>query len=91
MKRPNLTRWVSLGMVLALLLLILAPFVTLAQSPATSRPNDPSPAQGHAQVIAHGVAPLPRGNLVWRLRLDRAPLPNRAEAQVRPPSPWPSR
>ncbi len=37
-------------------------------------------------MIAHGVAPLPRGSIVWRLRLDRAPLPNRAEAQVRPPS-----
>ncbi|MBL8128376.1 MAG: hypothetical protein JNM64_12105, partial [Chloroflexia bacterium] len=86
MKHPTMTRWASLATVLALLLLIVTPLLGLAQAPASTRPNDPSPALGHAQVIAHGVAPLPRGDLVWRLRLGRAPLPNRAVPQPRPPS-----
>jgi hypothetical protein len=86
MKHPTLNRWASFGTVLALLLLIIFPVIAQAQSPAASRPNDPSPALGHSQVVAHGVAPLPRGDLVWRLRLDRAPLPGRAVPQSRPPS-----
>src|SRR5690349_2121860 len=86
MKHPTSIRWASFGTVLALLLLIVTPILGLAQSPASSRPNDPSPALGHTQVIAHGVAPLPKGDLVWRLRMDRAPLPSRAVPQPRPPS-----
>ena len=82
MNHPTLNRWASFGTVLALLLMVMTPVLALAQSPAASRPNDPSPALGHAQVIAHGVAPLPRGDLVWRLRLDRAPLPSRAVPQL---------
>jgi hypothetical protein len=86
MKHSTLNRWASIGTVLALLLLAITPMVALAQNPAQTRPNEPSPAVGHAQVIAHGVAPLPRGDLVWRLRVDRAPVPNRAVPQPRPPS-----
>ncbi|MEZ4563402.1 MAG: thrombospondin type 3 repeat-containing protein [Thermomicrobiales bacterium] len=86
MKHSTMMRWASMGSVLALLLLMFTPLLGLAQAPAATRPNDPSPAMGHAQVIAHGVASLPQGDLVWRLRLNRAPLPNRAAPQLRPPS-----
>lgn len=36
--------------------------------------NDPSPAQGRAQVVAQGVAPLPAGQVAWRVsRATAAP------------------
>lgn len=84
MSHSTSIRSASASAILALLLVLLTPLLGLAQSPAASRPNDPSPALGHAQVIAHGVATLPRGDLAWRLRLDRAPLPNRAVPEPRP-------
>jgi hypothetical protein len=55
----------------------------LAQAPALE-PDDPSPATRHAQVIAHGVAPIPPDELVWRLVIDRAAPPARAHPVERP-------
>ena len=55
----------------------------LAQAPPLE-PDDPSPATRHAQVIAHGVAPMPADEIAWRLAVDRAVPPTRADADVRP-------
>ncbi|MFT4040216.1 MAG: thrombospondin type 3 repeat-containing protein [Thermomicrobiales bacterium] len=85
MVNPKVTRLVSLCAVLTLLLAMVLPVTAQAQAPVT-RPNDPSPAIGGQQVIAHGVVALPPGDLVWRLAIERAPLPNRAEAMPHPPS-----
>src|SRR5687768_14903755 len=54
----------------------------LAQAPPLE-PDDPSPATRHAQVIAHGVAPMPADEIAWRLAVDRAVPPTRADADVR--------
>lgn len=43
----------------------------------------PSPASGHAQVIAQGVAPMPATELAWRVVLDTAETPERAEVEER--------
>jgi hypothetical protein len=56
--------------------------VAVAQAPALE-PDDPSPATRHAQVIAHGVAPMPADEIAWRLTRDRAVPPNRANAEDR--------
>src|SRR5215216_4001649 len=53
-----------------------------AQAPPLE-PDDPSPATRHAQVIAHGVAPMPADEIAWRLTRDRAVPPNRANAEDR--------
>src|SRR5262245_13458382 len=49
------------------------------------RPNDPSPAQGHVAVIAHGVETFQARAVAWQLSAERAPLPDRATATYRPP------
>jgi len=41
----------------------------------------PSPALGHAAVVAHGVAPLPTGQLAWRVVEDVAEDPDDAPIQ----------
>ena len=45
--------------------------------------NAPSPATGHAQVVAHGVAPMPAGSVAWRVVADTAELPAAAETEQR--------
>src|SRR5688500_13770906 len=54
----------------------------LAQAPPLE-PDNPSPATRHAQVIAHGVAPMPADEIAWRLAVDRAMPPTRADAEER--------
>lgn len=49
------------------------------------RPNDPSPAQGHVAVIAHGVETFPVREVAWQISTERAALPNRSTATYRPP------
>jgi hypothetical protein len=56
--------------------------VALAQVPPLE-PDDLSPATRHAQVIAHGVVPLPGDEIAWQLTLDRAVPPTRANAEER--------
>jgi len=46
-------------------------------------PDAPSPASGHAQVIAQGVSPMPDAEVTWRVVLDTAETPERAEVQER--------
>src|SRR4051812_16428266 len=57
--------------------------VVLAHAPPL-KPNDPSPATRHAQVIAHGVAPMPGDEIAWRLTVDRAVPPTRVDAEQQP-------
>src|SRR5215212_9373985 len=69
--------------VIAAVALSLPGTVALAQAPQLE-PDDPSPATRHAQVIAHGVAPMPGDEIAWRLTVDRAAPPTRADAEEQP-------
>jgi len=57
--------------------------VALAQAPPLET-DDSSPATRHAQVVAHGVAPMPGDEVAWRVAVDQAMPPTRADAQKRP-------
>src|SRR5215213_11714865 len=67
---------------IAILALLIPGMAALAQVPLET--DDPSPATRHAQVIAQGVAPLPADEIAWRLTVDRALPPTRADAEERP-------
>ena len=67
---------------IATVALSLPGIVTIAQAPPLES-DDPSPATRHAQVIAHGVAPMPADEIAWRLAVDRAMPPARADAEER--------
>jgi hypothetical protein len=67
---------------IATLALLIPGLATLAQVPLET--DDPSPATRHAQVIAHGVAPMPADEIAWRLTVDRARPPTRADTEERP-------
>jgi len=77
------SRLARLFIAIATVALSLSGAVALAQAPALE-PDDPSPANRHAQVIAHGVAPMPADEIAWRLTRDRAVPANRANAEERP-------
>src|SRR5215212_7552165 len=70
--------------VIAAVALSLPGTVALAQAPPLE-PDDPSPATRHAEVIAHGVAPMPGDEVAWRLIVDRAVPPARAHSEERLP------
>jgi hypothetical protein len=53
---------------------------TWSAQDAFGKPADSSPAVGHAQVIAHGIATMPGGEMVWRVAAPRAAAPNRSLA-----------
>jgi hypothetical protein len=55
----------------------------LAQAPPLET-DDPSPTTRHAQVIAHGVAPMPADEIAWRVSVKRAVPPTRADVEERP-------
>ena len=78
-----MSRLARLFIAIATVALSLSGAVALAQAPALE-PDDPSPANRHAQVIAHGVAPMPADEIAWRLTRDRAVPANRANAEERP-------
>jgi hypothetical protein len=67
---------------LATVALSLPGAAALAQAPPLEA-DDPSPATRHAQVIAHGVATMPGHETAWRLTVDRALPPTRADAEER--------
>lgn len=77
----------ALALIGLVVLLGALPLLTVAK-PLTQQdfgqPNDPSPALGHASVIAHGVATIPYGEAVWRVSDERAALPNRSTAAFQP-------
>jgi len=77
-----LSRVVRLLIAIATLALLLPGLSTLAQVPPET--NDPSPATRHAQVIAQGVTPMPADKIAWRLTVDRALPPTRADAKEQP-------
>lgn len=60
-------------MTLALLALLLAPNPRAIGVAAGARAQERSPAQGHAQVIAQGVAAMPADSVVWRAVRGLAP------------------
>ena len=70
-------------------MLILAAIAVLLAAPAGAAvlrqlaPDAPSPARGHAAVVAHGVAALPTGQLAWRVVEDLAEGPDDAPIQER--------
>ena len=67
---------------IATVALLLPGLAALAQVPLET--EDTSPATRHAQVIAQGVASLPADEIAWRLTIDRALPPTRADAEERP-------
>jgi hypothetical protein len=72
------------GLVIVLLALVVAiPFGVLGVVAAPG-PDAPSPAQGHAEVIAHGVVPLPSPQGAWRIESVSVPLPDKAQAATWP-------
>lgn len=66
---------------LALLLSLLSG--TVAGALQLLLPDAPSPAAGHAQVVAHGVAPMPAAAVAWRVVLDTADAPEDARSEER--------
>src|SRR5688500_5572288 len=68
---------------IATVALLLPGVATIAQAPPLES-DDPSPATRHAQIIAHGVAPMPADEIAWRLVVDRAMPPTRVDAEERP-------
>lgn len=63
-------------------ILALFPFVTLALFQQLG-PDAPSPASGHAQVIANGVSAMPAQTLAWRVVEDTAESQEQSVAQER--------
>src|SRR3954454_20069363 len=83
---PNLRR--SLAALCLAVLLGVFPLFTAARpltQDAVGRPNDPSPAQGHVAVIAHGVEQFQAREVAWQITAQRAALPSRSMAAYRPP------
>jgi hypothetical protein len=63
-------------------LLLVGPGGALALLQAAQ--DGPSPAQGHAQVIAHGVSQMPADQIAWRVVIDEAENLDTAEPLSRP-------
>lgn len=63
-----------IGLTFWLVILPLGVAVSRQEQP----PDEASPAARHAQVIAHGVAEMPAGEIGWRVDVKRAVIPGRA-------------
>ncbi|MGH2533205.1 MAG: hypothetical protein ACRDJW_12975 [Thermomicrobiales bacterium] len=79
--RPRTRRFGLAAVFLTLALLLAGPAGTLAL--LQSAVSGPSPAQGHAQVVAHGVAPMPAAQIAWRVVQDTAEPNEEAQPEVR--------
>lgn len=67
--------------ILAVVLAMVAALPTAAFQLLTA--DGPSPATGHAQVVAQGVAPMPADTVAWRVVLDTAELPDESATEER--------
>lgn len=74
-----------LAVTILALLTAVWPALAQGQQDEPLRPNETSPATGHAQVIAHGVSPMPGQEIGWQVAVARALLPNRAEPDAPQP------
>ncbi len=74
-------RRLTLLVALIAALLVVAP--TAALGARLIAQDDPSPAEGHAQVVAHGVAAVPDGQVAWRVVSDTAELEDDAATEER--------
>ena len=74
-----------IAVVVVALMVIGAPAGALALRTFQSQPaqDGPSPATGHAQVIAQGVATLPSTEMAWRVVADTAEIEKDTPAQER--------
>src|SRR5262245_52094537 len=72
----------ALVAMLVLGLLLVGPGGALALLQAAQ--DGPSPAQGHAEVIAHGVSQMPAQQIAWRVVIDSAENLDTAEPLSRP-------
>jgi hypothetical protein len=70
LRRRQVLVW---SVLFGLLALLVAPVVVLAFQRLAA--DSPSPATGHAQVVAQGVAPMPASSVAWRVVRDTAELP----------------
>ena len=61
------------------------PALAHGQQDEPLRPNETSPATGHAQIIAHGVSAMPGQQIGWQVAVTRALLPNRARPEAQHP------
>jgi hypothetical protein len=71
-----------LGTLIVLSLLLIGPGGALAL--LQTAVDGPSPAQGHAQVIANGVAGMPADQIAWRVVVDSAENLDTAQPLSRP-------
>lgn len=73
--RHAMTRWSALGRRYPALLAVIA-IVTIGSAGAVMAqalgPAGPTPARGHASVIAHGVVPMPAEQLTWQVGILEA-------------------
>ena len=58
--------------IIGLLALLAAPVRGAILQAIQGAPDGPSPATGHAEVIAHGVAQMPSDEIAWRVVRDNA-------------------
>ncbi len=76
-------RLVAAIAIVGLLALLAAPVRGAILQAIQGAPDGPSPATGHAEVIAHGVAQMPSDEIAWRVVRDNAELQNDAEPHER--------
>ena len=76
-------RLVAAIAIVGLLVLLAAPVRGAILQAIQGAPDGPSPATGHAEVIAHGVAQMPSDEIAWRVVRDDAEPLNDAEPRER--------
>lgn len=69
--------------IVGLVALLVSPAQGAILQAIQAAPDGPSPASGHAEVIAQGVAEMPSEEIAWRVVRDEAEPTNDAEARER--------
>lgn len=80
-RRTIAVGWATKLGLAVVVVLLLAPVAAAALQRLAA--DGPSPATGHAQVVAHGVSPLPASQVAWRVVLDTAESGDDARAEER--------